>query len=264
MEKNTSNSIIEGIIGKQADGKKSKVPAKLDYWQSATGLFLGLFMIAHMLFVSTILISKDAMYNVTKFMEASFIFDGGNPFLVSIAVAVVFSIFIAHAALALRKFPINYKQYQKYKVHMKLMNHQDTSLWMTQVKTGFIMFFLGSVHLYIMMTQPDTIGPYGSADRMVSDWMWPLYLFLLIAVELHGSIGLYRLSVKWGWFDGPNPRETRKKLKKFKIGLSVFMIALGLLTLLAYVKIGIEHKDKAGERYVPTACKMIEKNIKAA
>jgi len=257
-------NLYEAYTGKKADGLKSKIPAKLDYWQSATGLFLGLFMIAHMLFVSTILISKDAMYNVTKFMEANFIFEGGEPILVSIAVAVVFTIFIVHAALALRKFPINYAQYNKYKVHMSMFKHSDTSLWMTQVKTGFIMFFLGSVHLYIMMTQPDTIGPYGSADRMVSDWMWPLYLVLLIAVELHGSIGLYRLAVKWGWFDGKDPAATRKKLKKFKIALSVFMIALGLLTLLAYVKIGIEHKDKAGERYVPSsACTTIQINTKA-
>ncbi len=257
-------NLYDAYTGKEQNGLKSKIPAKLDYWQSATGLFLGLFMIAHMLFVSTILISKDAMYNVTKFMEANFIFEGGNPFLVSIAVFVVFTIFIVHAALALRKFPINYRQYNKYKVNMDLMKHPDTSLWMTQVKTGFIMFFLGSVHLYIMMTQPDTIGPYGSADRMVSDWMWPLYLVLLIAVELHGSIGLYRLSIKWGWFDGKDPRQTRKKLKKFKYALSVFMIVLGLLTLAAYMKIGYDHKDNVGEKYQPTACKTIETNIKAA
>ena len=30
--------------------------------------------------------------------------------------------------------------------------------------------------------------------------MWPLYLVLLFLVELHGSVGLYRLAVKWGGF----------------------------------------------------------------
>ena len=40
--------------------------------------------------------------------------------------------------------------------------------------------------------------------------------FLLLAVEFHGTIGLYRLCVKWGWFDGENPKATRKALKKKK------------------------------------------------
>lgn len=258
-------SLYEAFTGKTQDGLKSRTPAKLDYLQSATGLILGLFMIGHMLFVSTILISKDAFYATAKFFEASFIFEGGNPFLVTIAVSVVFTIFIVHAALALRKFPINYAQYNKYKIHMGLMKHSDTSMWMTQVKTGFIMFFLGSVHLYIMMTQPATIDPNLSADRMVSDWMWPLYLVLLIAVELHGSIGLYRLAVKWGWFDGADPRATRAKLKKFKYALSVFMIALGLMTLIAFMKIGFEQKENnnVGNSFKPTAQIEILTNTKA-
>ncbi|ENE8559081.1 succinate dehydrogenase/fumarate reductase cytochrome b subunit, partial [Campylobacter jejuni] len=50
--------LIEGYLGKSIEGKKSKMPAKLDFIQSASGLFLGLFMWVHMLFVSTILVSE--------------------------------------------------------------------------------------------------------------------------------------------------------------------------------------------------------------
>jgi len=245
--------IVESYTDRTKEGVKSRLPARLDYFQSATGLFLALFMVAHMFLVSSILISKDFMYSVTKALEGAWIFGEGEPLLVSIAVAGVFAIFIIHAGLAMRKFPINYAQFMKYRVHMKTLKHSDTSLWFTQAMTGFIMFFLGSVHLYIMMSQPANIGPFASADRMISEWMWPLYLVLLFAVELHGSIGLYRLAVKWGWFDGADPRATRKRLKAFKVGMSFFFIALGLATLLAYMKIGIDHKDKAGERYSPTA-----------
>jgi fumarate reductase subunit C len=193
------------------------------------------------------------MYSITKFLEASFIFDGGNPLLVTIAAAVVFTIFIVHAALGMRKLPGNFKQYQVMKAHAKHMDHEDTKMWFIQAFTGFTMFFLGSVHLYIIMTNPAEIGPYASADRIISDWMWPLYILLLLAVEFHGTIGLYRLCVKWGWFDGENPRETRKALKKVKWGLTVFFLVLGFASLAAYMKIGIEHKDNYGERYVPTA-----------
>jgi fumarate reductase subunit C len=249
------NDSIELFTGRDANKKKSKTPAKLDYWQSATGLFLALFMIGHMLFVSTILISKEAMFSVTRFFELSFIFEGGNPFVVSIMAAIVFAVFIVHALLALRKFPINYRQYKNYQTHANLLSHSDSKMWMTQVKTGFIMFFLGSVHLYIMMTQPQLIGPYSSSDRVYSDLMWPLYLVLLFAVEIHGAIGLYRLSIKWGWFDGNDPKATRIRLKKFKYGLSIFMLSLGLLTLLAYMKIGYEHQNEYGKRYIMEAIK---------
>ncbi|AXH15882.1 fumarate reductase cytochrome b subunit [Malaciobacter mytili] len=247
------SDLIEGYIGTTTERKKSRLPAKLDYMQSATGLFLALFMWAHMLLVSSILISKDFMYSVTKALEGSFIIEGGHPIFVTIAVAVVFVIFITHAALGMRKLPGNFKQYQVIKAHSKNMKHDDTKLWFIQAFTGFAMFFLGSVHLYIMMSNPGDIGPYASADRVVSDWMWPLYILLLLAVEFHGTIGLYRLCVKWGWFDGANPRETRKSLKKVKWALTVFFLVLGFASLAAYIKIGLEHKANYGERYVPTA-----------
>ena len=69
------------------------------------------------------------------------------------------------------------------------------------------------------------IGPYESGWRFWNGNWWPLYLVLLFAVELHGGIGLYRLSVKWGWFDGKDPNATRKTLKKVKWALSIFFMA---------------------------------------
>lgn len=247
------NDLIEGYLGTTVSKKKSRVPAKLDYLQSATGLFLGLFMWGHMLLVSSILVSKDFMYFVTKMLEGSFIIEGGSPILVSIVAFVVFVVFIVHAAMGLRKLPANYKQYQVMKAHSNNMNHEDTKLWFIQAFTGFSMFFLGSIHIFIIMTNSDTIGPYASSDRVWSNWMWPLYILLLLAVEFHGTIGLYRLSVKWGWFDGKDPKATRIKLKKLKKILTWFFLILGFTTLLAYMKIGYEHSSKAGERYIPTA-----------
>ena len=226
-------------------------PARLDLLQSASGLLLALFMWAHMLFVSSILLGKDAMWSVTKFFEGYFFFGRSFAWIVSLVVAAILALVVTHALLALRKFPIDYRQYRAIRDHVNGMKHEDTTLWWWQVVTGFALFFLASVHLYIMMTRPETIGPYGSADRMWSEHFWPLYLVLLFAVELHGGIGLYRLAVKWGWFDGADPNATRKKLKTLKWALTVFFLALGLATLAAYVKIGIEHAPRAGEVYTP-------------
>jgi len=232
--------------------KIDKTPARLDFLQSATGLILGLFMWAHMFFVSTILLGKDVMYNVTIFFEGYYFFGESYPSIVSVIAAIIFIIFIVHAGIAMRKFPANYKQHKIMKQHMQSFKHGDTRLWFWQILTGFSMFFLGSVHLYIIMTNASDIGPYASADRVISDWMWPLYILLLLAVELHGSIGMYRLALKWGWFEGKNPKESRAKLRKWKYMITIFFLLLGTLTLAAYMKIGLEHKDKAGERYHPT------------
>lgn len=247
------SSIIESLTGKSLEKRRSRVPAKLDFLQSATGLFLAIFMIFHMFFVSSILISKEFMYSVTKTFELNFIFEKGSSIPVFISISIVSIVFIFHAFLAIRKFPISYRQFLRLRTHAKMMKHSDTNLWMVQAATGFALFFLGSVHLYIMLTNPSNIGPYASSDRVYSDFMWPLYILLLTAVEFHGAIGLYRLSVKWGWFEGSNSNLSRAKLKKAKWVLSGVMLALGVMTLLAYAKIGAVHQDKYGERYSITS-----------
>lgn len=232
------DKVIEGYLGITPERKKSRIPAKLDWWQSATGLFLGLFMIAHMFFVSSILISDQVMYSVTKFFEGSFFIAMGEPRIVSCVVAFVFIVVVAHAFLAMRKFPINYKQFLALRAHKHLMKHSDTSLWFIQAVTGFVLFFLASVHLYVMFARPDTIGPSASSFRFVSDHFWLLYIVLLFAVELHGSIGLYRLCIKWGWLEGLGI----KGLRNMKWAMSAFFIILGLATFYAYFSRGIAQK----------------------
>jgi fumarate reductase subunit C len=61
-------------VGLAERPRKSRVPARLDFLQSATGLVLGLFMWGHMFFVSTILVSKDFMWTVTRMFEGYFLF----------------------------------------------------------------------------------------------------------------------------------------------------------------------------------------------
>ncbi len=227
-------------------------PARLDVLQSLTGLVLALFMWGHMFFVSSILLGKDAMWTITKMFEGYFLFGKPYPVIVSFVVGFVIVLLVVHAALAVRKFPINYAQYRTYRGHMKLMRHEDTTLWYWQVVTGFAMFFVASPHLFQMMMHPEQIGPWMSSDRVWSGLWWPLYLVLLFAVELHGGIGLYRLAVKWGWFEGKNDNATRKNLKALKWVLSVFFIVLGLATLAAYIKIGMGRDARAGKEFVPS------------
>jgi fumarate reductase subunit C len=233
--------------------RASRWPARLDVAQSATGLALALFMWGHMFFVSSILLGSDAMWTVARFFEGYYFFGRSLPWLVSLVVLGVLILLVTHALLAMRKFPSNYSQASTFRAHAAAMHHADTSLWWWQVVTGFALFFLATVHLYVMLTRPDRIGPFESADRVWSETYWPLYLVLLFVVELHAGIGLYRLAVKWGWLSGPDANAMRARLKTAKWALTIFFLVLGLVTLAAYVKIGIEHAPRAGERYLPAA-----------
>lgn len=227
------------------------LPAWLDVTQGATGLILVLFMWAHMLFVSSILLGKDAMYFVARMFEGEPLFGKPYPLLVSGVVLVVLVIFVVHAVTAIRKIPSSWRQYQSFRRHAMSFSHADTSLWMLQVVTGFVLMFLATAHLYQMLMHPGAIGPYASADRVWSGLWWPFYLVLLFAVELHGGIGVYRLAVKWGWFADARGHTPRERLQRIKWALTVFFLALGLLTLAAYMKLGYEHRDAVGERYHP-------------
>ena len=243
------DNIVESILGKTTQKRKSKIPAKLDFLQSATGLILAIFIIFHLLFEASILFGKDSMYAITKMFELDFFIKGGSPIFISILAFIIFAIFIFHAFLAMRKFPNSYREYLRLKTHAKLMKHSDTNLWIIQITTGFMLFFLGSIHLYTMLIQPANIGPFASSDRVYSDMFWPMYLMLLISVVLHAGVGIYRLIMKWGWFDGKNPKENRLRTRKIIKIITIIYLIIGLFSLITYIKIGYEHQDSYGERY---------------
>jgi len=243
--------VVESLIGISAQKLKSRTPAKLDFLQSATGLVLAIFIMFHLIFESSILLGKDSMYTLTKLFEGEFLIEGGSPlFIVFLAIGISI-VFISHAFLAMRKFPSSYREYMRFRTHSKLMNHNDTNLWFIQISSGFILFFLGAIHLYTMMTQPSNIGPFASADRIYSDSAWIMYLMLLVSVVLHAGVGIYRLIMKWGWFDGKNPRENRVKTRKITKIAIIFYLIIGLFSLASYIKIGYEHQANYGEKYTP-------------
>ena len=129
------------------------------------------------------------------------------------------------------------------------MKHEDSSLWMIQIITGFMMFFIGSVHLYIMMSQPSNIGPYASSSRVVDEFMGPLYFMLLISVVSHAFIGLYRLAMKWGFMEGKNTKVSRSRFKFLMKAMIALYIIIGLSSLVKYTYIGVNHDFSDGIKY---------------
>ena len=229
--------------------KIDKTPARLDFIQSTTGLILALFIMGHILFEASILISHEMMYKVTIMFEGYYFFGETYPGIISFLAGAISVIFVIHAGVAMRKFPSQYKNYKIMKNHIATMKHEDTSLWMLQVITGFIMFFVGFVHLYIMMTQPANIGPYASSSRVVDEYMGFLYLVLLVSVVSHAFVGLYRLALKWGFMEGENTKLSRKRFNIIMKVMIALYIVIGLSSLAKYTYIGITHDFSDGVKY---------------
>jgi len=176
---NNQVDVIAGV-GLDQRTRKSHWPARLDFVQSASGLFLGLFMWGHMAFVSTILISNDAMWWVTKMFEGEFILGKSYSGIVAAVVALVSVMFVLHGLLAMRKFPANFQEYKSFASHRQMLRHEDTTLWWVQAWTGFALFFLASVHLYQMLMHPGD----SFVCRGVAWWRRPL--------PVGGQVGLVR------------------------------------------------------------------------
>lgn len=237
--------------------KIDKIPAILDFTQSVSGLILSLFIMGHILFEASILISNEMMYKVTIMFEGYYFFGERYPGIISFIAAAILVIIIVHAALALRKFPANYREYKIMKNHTQRMAHEDTSLWMIQVITGFLLFFIASVHVYMMMAQPSNIGPFVSSHRVVQEMMGPLYFLLLLMVILHAFIGLYRLAMKWGFMESKKPEVSRKRFKVLMKTLIALYIILGLASLTKYTYIGLTHDYSSGiVKYEPKTIEM--------
>jgi len=70
-----------------------------------------------------------------------------------------------------------------------------------------------------------------SAAR-VGEGGWMLfYLVLLPCVELHVSVGFYRIGVKWGFIR----TENRKQAKKLESILFATFMVIGIITLIRFI-----------------------------
>jgi fumarate reductase subunit C len=218
--------------------------------QSVSGLLLTLFVAVHLCLEASILLGKDAMYFVARMFEGEPLFGRGYPGLVSAIAAIVTLLLVIHALTAARKMPSSYREYRAFREHQSRFRHGDTHLWLIQAITGVVLF-VTLIHLYQMIMHPADIGPYVSADRVWSGRWWPLYLVILVAVVLHGGIGAYRLYIKWGFSGDPSRPLDRRRLQRVRTVIIAFFLALGLVSLAAYMKLGYEHRHAVGERYQP-------------
>ncbi len=225
-----------------SSGKGDPWQGRIDLLQSMTGLFLWVFLCLHIFLTSSILLGQEAMWRVSRFFEGYYFFGETYPSLVFCFAATVFALFIAHAGLTLGRFPANVGQWRAFWSHARVFRHRDTTLWIIQVITGFAMLFLGSVHLYVILTHPEQLGPIESSVRVWTERFFPLDLLLLLVVVPHGCIGFYRFVMKWSH----GLADFRIRLRWAMLGVGIVFLLLGFLALTTYIRIGIEHAAHAG------------------
>jgi fumarate reductase subunit C len=199
----------------------SKSAAVLDWLQMLTGAVLVLFMWSHMILVSSVLLGPGAMNALAHFFEATGMAQVGGP--------LIGLIFLFHFVIAARKVPFRVEQQKLIWNHSKILQHTDTWLWIVQAGSAMIILIMGAAHMWIVLTDLP-ITALKSAAR-IQKWPWMLfYLCLLPLVELHVSIGFYRIGVKWGFIR----RDNRQKGKRLENILFLVFIGIGLLTLLRF------------------------------
>jgi len=169
-----------------------------------SGLFLALFMWGHMVLVGSILTGERGFNWLATWLEDYFI---AQP-----TVVAIFVLFLLHAVLASRKIPAQLEERRQLiklgrdlKASSGFDPHRESMLWIWQVRTGMMVLVLGSFHLILLGI--DVLTPlFGERLGLeavttlarVQAGLWLPYAVLLVCVEFHASVGLYRMAVKWG------------------------------------------------------------------
>ena len=243
----TGPEVIAGVALKDAK-RASKWPAYVDVAQSVTGAILGIFLFCHMAFTSSIQVGKDLFWNLIQVSGGTPIFGHEQIWLHFLFVGIITLCVIIHALCALRRFPTSYKQFRDIRAHVKVVHHTDSSLWFIQFVTAIILTGMVFPHVMGMLTAPSEIDPnLSSVHTYHNGLIWTL--IFLVATELHGMIGLYRLAVKWDVIKG-----RAHGLRKAMVVIAFLMICCGSLTAYTYWGYGKElvESGNAATRYVPT------------
>lgn len=210
-----------------------------------SGLMLALFMWGHMILVGSILTGERGFNWLATMLEDYYI---AQP-----TVVAILALFIVHAVLASRKIPAQLRERKKMQQLVKGLDrsgrekvasasefspfhpHTESLLWIWQVRTGMAILVLGSFHILLLgldvltALYGDRVGieALTSMERVQSG-LWIPYGILLICVEFHAGVGLYRLAVKWGsgsWL-------SRNAMHRIEQVLLWFFLGLGVIVLL--------------------------------
>lgn len=210
-----------------------------------SGLLLALFMWGHVVLVGSILTGERGFDWLATLLEDYYV---AQP-----TVLAIFALFVIHAVYAARKIPAQLEERRRIQAlakglrnsgrekvptrteHSPFRPHVESMLWIWQVRTGFVILVLGSFHLILIGIDIFTplfgnivgIEAVSSTGRVAAG-LWLPYAVLLLCVEFHASVGLYRLAIKWGadlWL-------SRSAMHRIEQVIFWLILVIGTLTLL--------------------------------
>ena len=208
-----------------------------------SGVALAIFMWGHMILVGSILTGARGFDWLAGMLEKFYI---AQPTVIG-----VIALFLVHAVFAARKIPVQLRERKKLMTLAAGLResgkgwpqlpgapafapHLESMLWIWQVRTGLVLVVLGSFHLVLMGLDVLTplFGEHTGIEstttlERVQGGLWPLYALLLLCVEFHASVGLYRFAVKWG----VGKRLKRSVLHRIEQFMFWSILAFGVLTL---------------------------------
>ena len=216
-----------------------------------SGLLLALFMWGHVILVGSILTGARGFDWLATLLEEYYI---AQP-----TVLAVFALFVVHAFYAARKIPAQLEERRRLQAlakglrnsgrehvptrtpHSPFRPHVESMLWVWQVRTGLVILVLGSFHLVLIGIDIFTplfgaiagIESVSSTERVAAG-LWLPYAILLLCVEFHASVGLYRLAIKWGadlWLS----RAAMHRIEQLIFWLVLVIGALTLVVLAGWV-----------------------------
>ena len=215
-------------------------------------MLLALFMWGHVVLVGSILTGERGFDWLATVLEDYYI---AQP-----TVLIIFALFLVHAIYAARKIPAQLDERRRIQAlakglrasgrehvptrteHSPFRPHLESMLWIWQVRTGFIILVLGSFHLVLISIDIFTplfgnIAGIESTSSMarVAAGLWIPYAILLLCVEFHASVGLYRLAIKWGadlWLS----REAMHRIEQVIFWVVLVIGALTLVVLAGWVE----------------------------
>lgn len=212
---------MSAVIATSDAARRARRETLLEVVQVGSGVALVLFMWTHVMLVSSVLLGASTMDQVAHLMEVTW-----GAYIVPPAVTVLF---LAHATLAARKIPFRLDERLPGLERTAAFMHGDSVTWWVQVVTGMTILVLGITHIWVVVTTYP-IQAVKSAGRVHGPYLW-FYIPLLLGVELHASVGLYRAMIKWGWVP-------RGLMKRAELVMTIFFLALGSVTLAALWKLG--------------------------
>ncbi len=230
-----------GVLTFEAQRRAARRQAIYEAVSGASGAALAFFMWGHMLLVGSILTGSRGFDWVASGLEHIYV---AQPTVVIISV-----LFFVHAALASRKIPSQLRERRRMRdlarslarpldappgAASRATPHLESSLWIWQVRTGMVVLVFGAAHLLLigidlftpMFGERVGIEAASSSERVAEGLVIP-YAILLLAVEFHASVGLYRLAVKWG----VGSRLSRRTLLAIERVILFGFLGFGAITL---------------------------------